>query len=247
MRNNIFICGSKSTALIVSNALNNYKKELNLKFLNVNVSKKNKLKIKYIFDPFNKKPSFKTSAFFSNKLKDLKKFVTNSDFFVTCIGLNNGKARYLISRELEKFSCKPLSIVNSSSFIDKTAKLGKGSIVMPNSTVHCYSKIGDYCILNTSSTIDHECKIGHGTHIMGGAYIAGKVTIGNFVTIGANSTILQNLKISDGAYIGAGSVVTKNVKKDEVVIGSPAKFLRYNNHKYDLKVFRDLSKNKKNN
>ena len=40
MKNNIFICGSKSTALIVSNALNNYKKELNLKFLNIRESKK---------------------------------------------------------------------------------------------------------------------------------------------------------------------------------------------------------------
>ena len=75
--------------------------------------------------------------------------------------------------------------------------LGKGAIVLPNSTVHCYSKIGDYCILNTSSTIEHECTIGHGTHVMSGACIAGKVKIGNFVTIGTNSTILPNLKISD--------------------------------------------------
>ena len=247
MKNNIFIFGSRSTALIVSKVLNNYRNELNLNFLNVKEFKKNKLRIKYIFDPFCKKISFKTDAIFSNKSKDLKKFISNSGFFITCIGSNHGKARYLISRELEKFHCKPLRIVNKFSFIDGSVILGKGTIVMPNSTIHSYSKIGDYCILNTSSTIDHECTIGHGTHVMGGTYIAGKVKIGNFVTIGANSTILPNLKISEGAYIGAGAVVTKDVKKNEVVIGNPAKFVRRNTHKYDLSIFKQLSKIKKNN
>ena len=80
---------------------------------------------------------------------------------------------------------------------------------------------------------------------MGGTYIAGKVKIGNFVTIGANSTILPNLKISEGAYIGAGAVVTKDVKKNEVVIGNPAKFVRYNTHKHDLNIFKQFSKTKK--
>ena len=242
MKNNILLYGSKSTALLITKVINNYKKELNLRFFN---TKKGKLKIKYIFDPLSKKPNFKTNAIFSNKSKDLKKFISDSSFFINCIGLNHGKARYLVSCELEKFNCKPLSVVNISAFIDSSVKLGKGAIVMPNSTVHSYSKIGDYCILNTSSIIDHECTIGKGTHVMGGSYIAGKVTVGNFVTIGANSTILQNLKIADGAYIGAGSVVTKNVRKNEVVVGNPAKFLRYNTHNYDLKVFKNLSKTKK--
>ena len=42
MKNNIFVCGSKSTALIVSKVINNYRKELNLSFINVKESKKNK-------------------------------------------------------------------------------------------------------------------------------------------------------------------------------------------------------------
>jgi len=39
---------------------------------------------------------------------------------------------------------------------------------MQNVVIHCYSKIGNFCVLNTSSTIDHECEIGNGVHIMGG-------------------------------------------------------------------------------
>ena len=247
MKNNIFIWGSKSKALIINKVLKNYKKELNIKFLNIKGLKKNRLKLKYIFDPYSKKTSFKTEALFSNNVKDFKRFIKDSDFFAVCIGSNYGKARYFISCELEKFHCKPLTIVNDFSFIDSSVILGKGAIVLPNSTVHCYSKIGDYCILNTSSTIEHECTIGHGTHVMSGACIAGKVKIGNFVTIGTNSTILPNLKISDEAYIGAGAVVTKDVRKNEIVAGNPARFVKYNSHKYDLNIFKQLLKIKKNN
>lgn len=43
------------------------------------------------------------------------------------------------------------------------------------------------------------------------------------VFIGADSIILPGVKIGPNAVIGAGSVVTKNVKPDSIVGGSPAK------------------------
>lgn len=52
------------------------------------------------------------------------------------------------------------------------------------------------------------------------------VTIGKNVWIGSDSTILPGVVIGDGAIVGAGSVVTKNVEKNAIVCGNPAKFLR---------------------
>ena len=49
-----------------------------------------------------------------------------------------------------------------------------------------------------------------------------------------NATILPKIRIEDGAFIGAGAVVTKNVKKNEIVAGNPAKFIRYIKHKLDI-------------
>ena len=49
---------------------------------------------------------------------------------------------------------------------------------------------------------------------------------------------LPKIKIEEGAYIGAGAVVTKDVKKNEVVAGNPAKFLKHIVHKFDLKIFK---------
>jgi acetyltransferase-like isoleucine patch superfamily enzyme len=53
------------------------------------------------------------------------------------------------------------------------------------------------------------------------------VVIGNDVWIGAGAIILPEVKIGDGAVIGAGAVVTKDVPPYAVVVGVPAKILRY--------------------
>ncbi len=52
------------------------------------------------------------------------------------------------------------------------------------------------------------------------------ITIGNKVWIGGGAIILPNLSIGDNAVIAAGSVVTKNVPKNAVVAGNPAKIVK---------------------
>ena len=66
---------------------------------------------------------------------------------------------------------------------------------------------------------------------MPGAVLGGNVKIKDFVTVGINATILPGLTVEEGSFIGAGSVVTKNVKKNQIVAGNPAKFLKKNLHK----------------
>ena len=51
--------------------------------------------------------------------------------------------------------------------------------------------------------------------------------VGNDVWIGMNVMIKGGVKISDGAIIGAGSIVTKDVPPFAIVVGSPAKILKY--------------------
>lgn len=56
-----------------------------------------------------------------------------------------------------------------------------------------------------------------------------KVVIGNFCWIGARVTILPGVTIGDGVVIGAGSVVNHDVPKGAVVVGNPAKIVKYRN------------------
>jgi acetyltransferase-like isoleucine patch superfamily enzyme len=62
---------------------------------------------------------------------------------------------------------------------------------------------------------------------MGSAALAGHVTVGDFSTIGTNATVLPRIRIGTNCYVGAGAVVTKDVPDNAVVVGCPAKVMRY--------------------
>lgn len=53
------------------------------------------------------------------------------------------------------------------------------------------------------------------------------VIVGNDVWIGANAIIMPNIRIGSGSVIGANSVVTKDVPPYSIVVGNPAKVLRF--------------------
>ncbi|WP_353104309.1 acyltransferase [Psychrobacter sp. AH5] len=53
------------------------------------------------------------------------------------------------------------------------------------------------------------------------------ITLKKGASIGANATLLPGITIGKSAMVGAGSVVTKDVPDHAVVIGNPAKIIRY--------------------
>tara|TARA_X000000950_G_scaffold53461_1_gene63474 strand:- start:4902 stop:5588 length:687 start_codon:yes stop_codon:yes gene_type:complete len=224
----VFFWGAKYKAGIIYDLIKNHKI----------IEKTKNLSVNYIFDPNLESPKFKSNAIFSNKKKKLNEFFKKSDYFVTCIGNELGRVRYSISKELEKKKLEPLNIISKNAYFDSKKLLGKGIQLFPGSIVHYRATVGDYCILNTGSILEHDCKLGNGVHMMPGSVIGGNTIIGDFVSIGLNATILPQLEIGEGAVIGAGAVVTKNVKKNEVVLGNPAKFHKFTSQKVDLKLFK---------
>lgn len=53
------------------------------------------------------------------------------------------------------------------------------------------------------------------------------INIGNDVWIGSCVIIMAGVKIGDGAIVGAGAVVTKDVPPYSIVVGVPAKVIKY--------------------
>lgn len=59
-----------------------------------------------------------------------------------------------------------------------------------------------------------------------GNLIPSPIRIGNDVWIGSNAVILPGVTIGDGAIVAAGAVVTRDVEKNTVVAGVPARYIR---------------------
>ncbi|MBU0278978.1 MULTISPECIES: DapH/DapD/GlmU-related protein [unclassified Gemella] len=85
-------------------------------------------------------------------------------------------------------------------------------------------EIGDGSLIGHGvvlATINHEL-----SPEKRGNMLASRIKIGKNVWIGSNSTICQGVEIGDGAVVAAGSVVTKNVEKNTLVGGVPARFIK---------------------
>ncbi len=95
---------------------------------------------------------------------------------------------------------------------------GEGGLILED-----YVLLGPYVrILSAGHSVEmeHEC-------IQHNLLTYAPITIGKGAWIGAGSTILQGRSIGEGAVVGAASVVTKNVPPFCVVVGNPARVVRF--------------------
>ena len=56
-----------------------------------------------------------------------------------------------------------------------------------------------------------------------------KPIIGDNVTLGANVVIIGKIRIGNNVMVGAGSVVVKDIPNNAIVVGNPARIIKYNN------------------
>ncbi|TQQ85039.1 sugar O-acetyltransferase [Peptacetobacter hominis] len=109
---------------------------------------------------------------------------------------------------------------------------GKNTFIDKNVFINSGCKFQDQggITIGEGTLIGHNVVIATLNHNMSpekrGNMIPAPVQIGKNVWVGSNSTILSGVKIGDGAVIAAGAVVTKDVEKNTVVGGVPAKKIR---------------------
>ncbi len=143
--------------------------------------------------------------------------------FVVAIGGDRGRDRIEIDKKLSSKGLDAITVVHERAFVAASAVIGEGSQVLAMAAVSEEARLGRQVIVNTSASVDHECHLGDGVHIMPGAVLAGCVDVGDYAMIGSNVTILPRIRIGKMARIGAGAVVTRDVKANTTVIGSPAR------------------------
>lgn len=119
------------------------------------------------------------------------------------------------------------AMINAPIFVNlaNRVKIGKNAVLMN----------GFQCMSASGLTIEDDTKIAlnwtiatHNHDFYDRPVITCKlVHIKKNVWIGVNVTILPGVTIGENAIVGAGSVVTKDVPDNAVVVGTPAKVIKY--------------------
>ncbi len=137
--------------------------------------------------------------------------------------------------------CFPKKIIRKNRYSIFYCRISRSS-VLNNCSIGDYSHIGDNCSLNRVD-MGRYCAIANAVHIGGmehswwwpsiSTWLSdecvwnNRTKIGNDVWIGASAIIRQGVTIGNGAVIGANSFVNKDVPPYAIVVGSPARILRY--------------------
>jgi acetyltransferase-like isoleucine patch superfamily enzyme len=129
--------------------------------------------------------------------------------------------------------------------VGDNTKIGAFVEIQKNASVGKNCKISSHSFVCEGVTIEDNVFIGHGVMFINDSYPRATAQNGHLQTeadwkvertvvskgasIGSGATILSNVTIGENALVGAGSVVTKNVPANAVVVGNPARVIRYFN------------------
>ena len=145
----------------------------------------------------------------------------------------------------------PLSDVQSKD-IGAGTSIWQYVVVLPEAKIGADCNICSHCFVENDVVIGDRVTIKNGVQVWDGLRIGDDVMVGPNVTftndmkprskqkfdimittvnrgasIGANATILPGITIGDNAMIGAGAVVISDVPMNAVVVGNPAKIIKY--------------------
>lgn len=143
------------------------------------------------------------------------------------------------------------ALIRSETIIYGDTTIGNNFQTGHRVTIRERSLVGNNVRIGTSSDVQEECIIGNYVSLHSNVFVGEKSVIKNFVwifphviftndptppsqniigatvedyaVVAAGSIILPGVNIGEESLVGAGSVVTKNVEKETVVAGNPAK------------------------
>jgi sugar O-acyltransferase (sialic acid O-acetyltransferase NeuD family) len=135
------------------------------------------------------------------------------------------KERYHLMETLNIPLERYTNFVHPLSYVAGSLIMGKGNVILSNSTVQSNVIMGHLNIINSNVVIEHDTKIGNGNFFAAGSCVGSNVHINDHCFIGLNSTLRENIVLGNNVFVGMHSAVLTNFN-NVVIAGVPAKQLK---------------------
>lgn len=156
-----------------------------------------------------------------------KEYSTEAVKIVIAVG--EPKSRKILYEKIKSNNYKLATLIHPDTYIYDYSTISEGCIISKGTYISMDVTMDQNVIIVPPNTgIGHDVTIGAHSVIGGCCEIGGYTNIGSLCYIGGGANIKDKLNIGDKAIIGMGSVVLKDVEKEVIVLGNPARTIKNN-------------------
>lgn len=148
--------------------------------------------------------------------------------------IGDNKTRGRISTELSGMGFQLVNAIHPTAMISPDVRMGVGCIVAAGVILYVDPVIGNHVYFDAGALVSHDCVVGDNCLISAGVVIGARIDIGRNVLVGLGASVMtpkwgqdSRLHVGDNAIVGMGAVVMEDVPENAVVVGVPAKVIRY--------------------
>jgi sugar O-acyltransferase (sialic acid O-acetyltransferase NeuD family) len=160
-------------------------------------------------------------------MNDLATLIKQYNLEGGIVAIGNNAVRRGLTARIKELGLQPVNVIHPTAHIDPSVQIGEGNVICQNAVVIADTKIGNCVNIHTGATIDHDNIIEDGANLGPGVHTAGRVKIKQDAFMGTGSIAIPDAIIGEGSVVGAGAVVLNTVDPYTLVVGIPAKFVKY--------------------
>jgi len=146
---------------------------------------------------------------------------------VLALGPDLMETRSQLAMRLSRLGIPALTAIHPRATVSRLAALGEGTVAGAGAIIAAGTTAGPHCALTLGASIDHDARLGHNVFVGQGARISSSVEVHDNVVVEMGASINSRVVIGESARVTGGAFVNTDVPDRAVVVGVPARVVRY--------------------
>lgn len=138
---------------------------------------------------------------------------------------NQSKAELMV--RVKNLGFELVNAIHPRACIANTAQWGQNVIVNAQAVIQPFARLGNGVMVHAGVIVEHDNIIADFVNLAPGATLAGWVRVQEGAYIYTNATVIPQRIIGRHAIVGAGAVVLEDVPDYAVVVGNPARIIKF--------------------